>query len=354
NAAERSADVPDVLGTVVPGAAGVLDTGERPGVPRPSEVVYDSRRTSTLAPGETRVITVPAFPATAAGEAVLLTVTAVAPRTGGYLTVWGEGDPVPATSTLNFTAGVTVANAAVVRLTPSARLNVRNGSGGRTDVIVALQAHVQPGSGDVRPGSVRPVPSSRLADTRRSTPVPPYGYRDVTVAGGAVPRGAGAAARNVTAVSPTRPGYLVAHSPATTLPTTTALSYQVGTARAALSTVPLSADGRVRLWNMSAAPAHLVVDVFGWVAGGPQETALAGLHIHPPTRIADTRTGGRALHPAGELRIPAAPRSSGQLLMVTVTGALRPGYLQYRFTSGVVPPSTTTSASVLNWGGGDT
>ena len=45
-----------------------------------------------------------AAPGAGAVAAAVLTVTAVEPQTGGYVTVWPSGDPLPGTSNLNFQA----------------------------------------------------------------------------------------------------------------------------------------------------------------------------------------------------------------------------------------------------------
>ncbi len=208
----------------------------------------------------------------------------------------------------------------------------------------------------VRPGSFRPTPGARVVDTRPSAKaIPAKGYRDVVVAGhGGVPAGASAAALNIVAVKPSAAGYLVAHSPSTARPGTTTLTYSVGVDRAGLSVVPLSSTGSVRLWNMSSAPVHVVVDAFGWVAAGDASATLAGLAVATPTRILDTRTasGGGALVAGSLRRVPlASSLGSGALLSVTVTGATRAGYLRFLAESDL---GTLATPSFLNFAAGRT
>ena len=60
----------------------------------------------------------------------MLTVTAVEPQTGGYVTVWPSGDPLPGTSNLNFQAARNVATTVVVPLGADGEVRLLNGSYG--------------------------------------------------------------------------------------------------------------------------------------------------------------------------------------------------------------------------------
>jgi hypothetical protein len=54
--------------------------------------------------------------------AVVLNVTVTGPATGGFLTVFPDGQPLPAVSNLNFTAGETISNLVVVPVINGQRL----------------------------------------------------------------------------------------------------------------------------------------------------------------------------------------------------------------------------------------
>jgi len=60
-------------------------------------------------------------------RSVSINVTVTAPESGGFLTVYPARAPVPATSTINFSAGQTRANNAVVTLGPSGDISVACG-----------------------------------------------------------------------------------------------------------------------------------------------------------------------------------------------------------------------------------
>ncbi len=83
--------------------------------PVPPQRLLDSRRDGRA---EHRTFTV-ALPSGAAGAA--LTVTATEPVARGYITVWPCGSARPLASTLNFTAGQTVANMALATAGPDGR-----------------------------------------------------------------------------------------------------------------------------------------------------------------------------------------------------------------------------------------
>jgi hypothetical protein len=72
-------------------------------------------------------------PVCAGQVAAVVNVTATAPTKAGYLTAYGWPDPRPATSSLNFTAGKTIPNLAIV---PGAGVSVYNGSAGTVQVVV--------------------------------------------------------------------------------------------------------------------------------------------------------------------------------------------------------------------------
>ncbi|MGA0895324.1 MAG: hypothetical protein ACO3S5_11930, partial [Ilumatobacteraceae bacterium] len=62
------------------------------------------------------------FPTASALGAVALTITAVAPTAGGWIKAWACGattDPPPSTTTINYRAGITIGNLAVVHTSTS-------------------------------------------------------------------------------------------------------------------------------------------------------------------------------------------------------------------------------------------
>ena len=79
------------------------------------------------------------MPATA--TAVALNVTVTITTGDGFVTVWPDGSPRPATSTINFSAGQTRANNAVVPVGPSGGLRVVAAAG--THFLIDVTGYFQ-------------------------------------------------------------------------------------------------------------------------------------------------------------------------------------------------------------------
>ncbi|MBM6399025.1 carboxypeptidase-like regulatory domain-containing protein [Phycicoccus sonneratiae] len=348
--------------------SGVTQLSDQATPEAPGTVLYDSRsQGGALRAKEVRSLDLlSGTPLTAPSDAtaVILNVTAVSPSTAGWLTLWPADQSRPAASTLNFAPGTPTPNMAVVRLTGSRTLRVMNGSGGTTHVLVSFRGWVRSNSGQQRPGSLTPTDATRVLDTRLTGPaVPAYGYRDVTVTGVGAPSGASAALLDVVAVKPTRAGYLVAHPSDTARPATTALTYRVGGDRAALSLMRLSSGGAVRVWNMSSAPVHLVVDSFGWVAGGDDTGTPAVMSAQAPVRVLDTRPSIGALspgHSSVEVPVPGddqgspGDRPSGVVLAITATAGTSGGHLDLDVDGNTTLDPAALTPSIVNFGRGET
>jgi hypothetical protein len=102
----------------------------------------------SLVGGEVRTLTVHGvcnIPATA--QAVSLNITVTNPIQGGFITFYPGGDGDPGTSTINFTAGRTLANNLVVPLSFDGlgHLSMRVGmpGGSQVDVIVDINGYFQ-------------------------------------------------------------------------------------------------------------------------------------------------------------------------------------------------------------------
>ena len=132
--AETNADVMvDVYGYYAPSGGMV-----RPSSP---QRIADTRASSALAPFEVRRFQVAGLggvPDNATG--VIMNVTAGAPTSDGYLTVWPSGTARPTASNVNFTAGQDVPNLVMVRLNGGA-VDIFNELGS-TEVMLDVVAYV--------------------------------------------------------------------------------------------------------------------------------------------------------------------------------------------------------------------
>ncbi|MBB5871144.1 hypothetical protein F4553_004523 [Allocatelliglobosispora scoriae] len=125
---------------------GVIDDSTLPDglrfTPRPPVRIADTRSglgvPDALGPRATATITAPGSLATGPMKALALNVTAVAPTSGTYLTLWPDGiDGIgqPTVSNLNPAAGQTVPNAAITAIGPANAFNVYNHAG-QANVLV--------------------------------------------------------------------------------------------------------------------------------------------------------------------------------------------------------------------------
>jgi len=150
----NSAGFTDIIVDVL----GVFDDGSEPigftGTPllfRPLDApsrVYDSRGSTGFTAGEMRVVNVTQAGGAAAGAWVaLLNVTATRTTAPSYLTIWPSSIPKPTVSSLNWTAGDTVANFVGVAVPASGaaqgKLSFYNNDGG-ADVVVDATGYFYP------------------------------------------------------------------------------------------------------------------------------------------------------------------------------------------------------------------
>ena len=203
-------------------------------------------------------------------SAVALNVTVTGSTAGGFLTVFAGGTSQPGASSLNFTAGQTVANLVFVPVGADGSVTVANGSDGRTQMIADVVGYVASGGASVT-GAFGPLASARVLDTRIgaggiSGPVGGTATaRFVILGAGGVPlTGVSSVVLNVTVTGPTANGFVTVFAGGTTKPGTSNLNYTTGQTVANLVVVPVGADGSVSLYNGSGGSVQMIADVAGY------------------------------------------------------------------------------------------
>lgn len=243
----------------------------------------DTRARGAVSGGAT--VTVPAagvcdVPATA--SAVAVTVTAVTPAHAGHLAVWDGAGAPPGTSTVNFAAGETRANSAIVA--------VRDGTfavytSATTDIVVDVTGVWQPVTGPVRAGRFEMAEprSYRLADTRTT------GRANRLELAAPAPHTA-AVVVTVTLVATNAAGYATVYPSGAARPVASAVNADgPNQTRANTVTVPVGPDGRFVVEQVHAG-GHLVVDYLGRYTSDTAPKSSYGLFIPAgPTRSIDTR-----------------------------------------------------------------
>ena len=282
-----------------------------------------------LVPGVNRRVLVAGrggVPATGA-SAVVLNVTITESRGSGFATVWPGGSR-PNASNLNFTAGSTVPNLVTVGL----------GADGGVDVFSSEWAHaVIDVVGWYASGFV-PTQPARLADTRDGSGgviLLAGETREIDVAGrgGVPPSGATAVALNVTAAGAWGPGYLTVWPSGAARPVASNLNFATGQTIANAVVVGVGANGRLSVYNSSAA-TNLVVDVAGWYRSGFVPVV--------PARVMDTRSGLGG--------IVLGPQETRRLQVVGVGGV--PAFGVDAVAANITVTDPTSAGFVTAWPSG--
>jgi hypothetical protein len=310
--------------------ARIMDT--RPGMPT-SDGAYSGP--NALGTGEARALPVlgrGGVPTTGV-SAVAINLTATEPTADGVLTIWPSGEARPGASNLNFHAGQTIANAAIVKVGSGGSITIGNMSGS-THVVVDVVGWFAGAS------EYRPIVPARVLETRYGEPirtldwafqgvgpVGPGGVLELAISGrpGMPDANGGSVVLNVTVTQPTASSVLSVWPTGSPRPTASNLNFTPDQTTANLVIAKLGAQGKVSLWNMHGS-SHVVVDVLGWF---PTAEVAAGVQ---PSRLMDTR----ADHPTADaLQAGEGPLGPGATRDVLVLGR-----------GGV--PSSGVGAVVLN------
>ena len=349
------------------GPARLLDT--RKGIGAPAAKVSPHGTVAVRATGT------PAIPASATAVAVNLTVTDASDS--GWIAATNITASAPTTSNLNYTAGQTVANMAIVPVDPSnGEVYLYNGSStASVDLVVDIDGYFTP---DAAKSGYTPLSPSRLLDTRKGVgairgQIPGHGAVTLTISGadgGLLPQsGISAVELNLTATNPAGGGWIAAvpDTPSAPTPTTSNLNYNRGQTIANAVIVPVGADGRIRLYNGSSTAVDLIADVEGYLSAA----GLSSLVTATPSRVYDSRDACFPQEgfctsiplPARYLQWFNFAGITAALLNVTATQTTSSGYLSVtpdqnaqRTYGGEnpVPDVTTPTTSTLNFTAGQT
>ncbi len=265
--------------------------------------------------------------------AIALNITVTQPQAPGFIAAYPAGSS-PGASTLNFVAGQTVPNAAVVRVGTGGAVSLRNSSIGTSHLIVDVFGYYL-ATTVVQPGVFVPVSPVRVADSRNTGVVGPSGDLVVDLnaqlAGALGANVAGASAVvNVTVTGPKMSGFATAYPSGSGVPNASALNFTPGATLANMSIVRVGADGLIRVRNVSPGTTHVIVDLSGFFVGGTVTMKGGFVPTSTPTRVLDTRIGLGAGTPGAGATITADPglaSAAAVALNLTVTAPQATGYL---------------------------
>lgn len=309
--------------------------------------------------------------------AVVLNLTVTNTAAGGYVTAYPNEDPSgalmqrPTTSNVNFSRGQTVPNQAIVPVGADGAIDLYNGSGGNADLIADVTGYFT----QQRASQYLPLSPTRLVDTRKGIGAPKAPLsagQQITVqingmAGVTLPD-VTAVALNVTAVDEKAGGYFTLYPDGVTRPTASSVNFSPGQVIANSVTLPVGADGKIKVYNGSGGTADVIVDVVGYYTSASMGNGPTGSAYVPiaPTRVLDTRGSGPL--PGGyfaDLYAPISvdvPNLFSFVFDSVVTNTKSGGYESFTpdpnppgaYSGGpyVLPNPPTTST--LNWGAGQT
>lgn len=308
-------------------------------------------------------VTVPA-----SATAVALNLTVTAPTRNGFLSAYPTGGTAQTLiSNVNFTAGETVPNLAVVPVGSGGQVTFYN-SVGVTQLVVDLEGYFSPESSGSTAGAYVPLSPSRIVDTRPNSgyigagaPLRTGDTLTFPVAGkGGVPgSGVSAVALNVTVTDTSANGFLTAYPAGKTRPLASNLNWTAGKTVPNRVVVPVGSGGDVTVYNVSGN-TDVVVDVDGYFTDG--SVALPGkatlYRSVQPYRVLDTRKGGGPIgggatyvetlagrkNSTGDYVV--AVNATAAVLNVTVADTTANGFLT------VYPANPRPLASDLNWKAG--
>ncbi|MDX3536136.1 PKD domain-containing protein [Streptomyces sp. MB09-01] len=301
--------------------------------------------------------------------AVVLNVTVTNTIADGHVTAFpGKGSVRPITSNLNYTAGQSVPNLAIVPVGTDGYVELFNGGWSPVDLIADVTGYFTPSeaSGYTSLSPVRAVDTREGLGTAKGQ-VPGQGSFEVQISGkNGVPAGIKAVALNMTVTNPREDGHLIAYPSGQQAPITSNVNFTAGQTVANAVIVPVGPDGKIAIRNGAWAGADVVVDVVGYYS---PDSAAAFLPIGP-FRALDTRDPeswwpGGHLPARGYIPQMASAEPAGveaYALNATVTEtkdsgflSVAPGPFPWLVNDGPdAPQPPRPNSSVLNWTAGRT
>ena len=213
-----------------------------------------------------------AGPVPASGvAAVVMNLTATNTGAASYLTAWPTGQAMQTTSNLNFVAGQSVPNLAVIPLGDGGRVSIFNFDG-NTDVIGDVVGFYTLPGVPMGGGLFHAMAPQRFLDTRPEADHSTMSngqtvFTQITGRSG-IPGDAVGVVANVTATNTTVPGFLTVFPDALPQPLTSSLNFvggEPGVPNLVMS--KLGAAGNIGIYNFSpGGTTDAVVDVVGYYA----------------------------------------------------------------------------------------
>ncbi|MGP3689413.1 hypothetical protein ACTVZO_32755 [Streptomyces sp. IBSNAI002] len=298
---------------------------------------------------------------------VVLNLTVTNTTSGGHVTAFPSGTTRPITSNVNFVAGQTVPNLAVVTVGQDGYVELYNGGWESIDLIADVTGYFAKAAAS----GYTPVSPVRFADTREGLGTAKGQVPGQTAFGlqignsRGVPAGITAVALNVTVTNPREAGHLTAYPSGQAAPSASNVNFTAGQTIANSVIVPVGPDGKINIRNGAWAGTDVIVDVVGYYS---EASEGAYLRLNPK-RVFDTRD------PAGSVYGPVWGRSYiwvdfasqwpndiGYVLNTTATNTAGPGFVavapdpnyRWQYDNGSESWPAAPTSSTLNFTAGKT
>jgi hypothetical protein len=268
-------------------------------------------------------------------------LTVSSPTINGWLAAYASGKAYSGTSNVNFVAGQTIGNLAVVPIGVDGKITVLNGSAGSIHLAVDIVGYYNGGGTPTITGAYQPLASPlRLNSASPIFSVPAYGTLNVNpsqLSGGVIPLNATSLMISV-AFIPAVAGY-GSVQPTGTVNTGIANQNWPTTINPVAALISTSTTGgSITLVNWSSQATGMVLDVLGYTISGTSNTGQVGMFVPVPRmRAFDTRnlsTGAQT------------PLSNGQQILLR--GASSIGAISGLVTTVTVNNATTDGSISTN------
>jgi hypothetical protein len=219
--------------------------------------------------------------------AVTLNLTLTNATGGGNVAAFPDGS-TEQTSNLNYAAGQTVANLAIVPIGPDGYIDLAKQGPGAVDMIADVEGFFTQTSSSGYTAGASPT---RILDTRYAIGAPKKPLNSTNpiklkVAGaGGVPTGVTAVSLNLTLTNTGGGGDVIAYPDGTDQPTASNINYTAGQTIANAAIVPVGKDGYIDLVKQGGGNVDAIADVEGYFTVG----ATGAYEPVDPQRLFDSR-----------------------------------------------------------------
>lgn len=219
--------------------------------------------------------------------AVVLNITVTEARSFGYVTAYPSGQPRPNASNLNYVAGQTVPNLAVVKVGADGKVMLSNSGSGSAQLIADVAGYFVKGA-PLEAGTFNALSPHRIMDTRLwpvgvhpSLPAIPVGPgRSVTLgvlgSGGVPAYRVSAVVLNLTATEAQSFGFVTVHPNGQARPNASNLNYRAGQTVPNLVVVKVGDGGSIVFTNTSSGSVQLIADVAGYYGSEKRSLSTKG------------------------------------------------------------------------------